>query len=359
MGNVVLMNIGIVVGTRPHVGKIYSLQKAVRELAGNCCLLHTNQHYDYEMQQLLFDELGYAPDEILQKYSIGNAIDWVMEMINRYQLDFIFLQGDSAPALVGSVAAIYSGIGIGHMESGLRANDTLMIEERNRVMVDSASHYLFCYCEEHAENLRKSKNFRGKIFVVGNPTVDLIDEIRPRLHILDSAPYIYVTIHRRELTEDYLMLCEVLKGIAQASRQLSLDIIFPIHPRTRQAFANFGIDPRTYLGSKAELLPPVSMIDSLSYVANARIVVTDSGCIQEEACILNTPCVTVRKNTERPETLRVGANILSECSKMNIVDSVLRANEIPVNWNHPYGNGSAARDAVEIVMTSYNSIRNY
>lgn len=353
------MNIGIVVGTRPHVGKVYSLHKAIKELAGNCYLLHTNQHYDYDMQQLLFDELGYAPDEILQNYSIGAAIDWVMEMIDRHKLDFIFLQGDSAPALVGSVAAIYSGIGIGHMESGLRANDTLMIEERNRVMVDSASHYLFCYCEEHAETLRKSKNFRGKIFVVGNPTVDLIDEIRPRLHAHHGDPFIYVTIHRKELTEDYLTLCEVLKGISQASRQLGLDIIFPIHPRTRQAFANFGIDPSAYLGSKAKLLSPVSMIDSLSYVTNARIVVTDSGCIQEEACILNTPCVTVRENTERPETLGVGANILSDCSRVKIVDSVLRANETPVNWKHPYGNGTAAKDAVRIVMTNYRSIRDY
>jgi UDP-N-acetylglucosamine 2-epimerase (non-hydrolysing) len=101
------------------------------------------------------------------------------------------------------------------------------------------------------------------------------------------------------------------------------------------------------------------VIDSLSYVANARIIVTDSGCIQEEACILNTPCVTVRKNTERPETLRVGANILSECSRMKIADNVVRANEIPVNWKHPYGNGSAARNAVEIVMTNYNNLQNY
>jgi len=353
------MNIGIVVGTRPHVGKIYSLQKAVRELAGNCCILHTNQHFDYEMQQLLFDELGYAPDEIMEKYSIGNAIDWVMEMIKRHQLDFIFLQGDSAPALVGSVAAIYSDIGIGHMESGLRANDTLMIEERNRVIADSASHYLFCYCEEHAENLRNSKYLRGKIFVVGNPTVDLINEVRHRLHVHERKPYIYFTIHRRELTEDYLMLCEVLEGIAQASRKQNLDVVFPIHPRTRQAFVNLGIDPQAHLGSRAELLSPVGMIDSLSYIANARIVVTDSGCIQEEACILDTPCVTVRKNTERPETLRVGANILSECSRIEIVDNILRANEITLNWKHPYGNGSAARDAVEIVMTSYKSIRNY
>lgn len=353
------MNIGIVVGTRPHVGKIYSLQKAAMELAGNCCILHTNQHYDYEMHQLLFDELGYAPDEVMEKYSIGNAVDWVMEMIKRHQLDFIFLQGDSAPALVGSVAAIYSDIGIGHMESGLRANDTLMIEERNRVIADSASHYLFCYCEEHAENLRKSKSLRGKIFVVGNPTVDLINEVRPRLHARECPPYIYVTLHRRELTEDSSKLCEVLDGIAQASRELDLDIIFPIHPRTRQAFGNLGIDPRAHLGSGAELLSPVGTIDSLSYIANARIVVTDSGCIQEEACILGTPCVTVRKSTERPETLRVGANILSECSRMSVVDNVRRANEMTLNWTHPYGNGSAAKDAVEIVMTSYRSIRNY
>lgn len=353
------MNIGIVVGTRPHVGKIYSLQKAVRELAGNCCILHTNQHYDYEMQQLLFDELGYAPDEIMEKYSIGNAIDWVMEMIKRHQLDFIFLQGDSAPALVGSVAAIYSDIGIGHMESGLRANDTLMIEERNRVIADSASHYLFCYCAEHAENLHSSKYLRGNIFVVGNPTVDLINEIRPRLHVKERAPYLYVTLHRRELTDNSLMLCEVLDGIAQASRRLNLDIIFPIHPRTRHAFSNLGIDPRAHLGSRAELLSPVGTIDSLSYVANARIVVTDSGCIQEEACILNTPCVTVRNNTERPETLRVGSNILSECSSMKIVENVLRAAAMKLNWKHPYGNGSAARDAVGIVMSSYNNIRKY
>jgi hypothetical protein len=197
-----LMNIGIVVGTRPHVGKIYSLQKAVKELSGTCRILHTNQHYDYEMQQLLFDELGYAPDEVMEKYSIGNAIDWVARMIKRHRLDFVFLQGDSAPALVGTVAAIYSDIGIGHMESGLRANDSLMIEERNRVIADSASHYLFCYCEEHAENLRSSKYLRGKIFVVGNPTVDLINQIRPRFHVHERGTYLYVTLHRRELTEN-------------------------------------------------------------------------------------------------------------------------------------------------------------
>lgn len=353
------MNIGIVVGTRPHVGKIYSLQKAVRELAGSCRILHTNQHYDYAMHQLLFDELGYAPDEIMEKYSIGHAIDWVMDMIKRHRLDFVFLQGDSAPALVGSVAAIYSGIGIGHIESGLRANDTLMIEERNRVMADSASHYLFCYCEDHAANLRDSKYIRGKVFVVGNPTVDLINEVYPRLRVNARAPFVYVTIHRRELTEDPLMLCEVLQGIAQASQELNLDIVFPVHPRTREAFIRFGIDPKVHLGSRAEILSPVGMIDSLSYIANARIVVTDSGCIQEEACILATPCVTVRSNTERPETLRVGANILSECSRTSIVGNVLRASEMSLSWKHPYGNGSAAKDAVEIVVTGYNNLQNY
>lgn len=351
--------IGIIMGTRPHVPKVYSLVKALRERNLPYVILHANQHYDYPMQKLLFEQLGYSADVVMDKYSIGAAIDWAMAMIKSHDIRLLFTQGDSAPALVGAIAAVYSDIGLAHMEAGLRAFDKEMYEERNRLMVDDASHYLFTYTSKHAEYLSSLPHLRGRAFNVGNPTIDVLKDFADRIIQLHLRDYLFITLHRKELTDSKARLIQVLRALRRCAEELDLDLIFPMHPRTSKALTRFDVSAQELLGSRATLLPPVGFFESMSYQRYATVVVTDSGCIQEEACIFNVPCVTIRDNTERPETIEVGGNALSGFSEERIVHLVVEAAGKNRKWVHPYGAPGVGGRAINIVQENFLDFRSY
>lgn len=352
------MKVGIVIGTRPEVMKNYAIVKALREANLDFVVLHTNQHQDPLLREMVFAEMGYVPDFIYPRsYSIGAAIDWVCEIIRTQQIDLILVNGDTAASIVGAVAAVYSDVGLAHVEAGLRAYDNRMYEERNRIMVDSAAHYLFTYTQHHAEYLKKIPDLRGRIFNVGNTTVDLIHDFSAELVKPRLDTYAYITLHRKEFTDSRTRMIDVFTTLNSLADEFDA-MIFPIHPRTRDAMQNYGLS--FDLLSRITVIDPVDPFTSLSYEKFAALIITDSGCIQEEAYIFGVPCVTVRNNTERPETIKVGANVLTGFSPGVIQDKICSQKSSGHQQFPPvYGDIGVGERIVHTLQKHFINWRNY
>ncbi|MBY0473509.1 MAG: UDP-N-acetylglucosamine 2-epimerase (non-hydrolyzing) [Nitrosomonas sp.] len=352
------MKVGIVIGTRPEVMKNYAIVKALREANLDFVVLHTNQHQDPLLREVVFAEMGYVPDFIYPRsYSIGAAIDWVCEIIRTQQIDLILVNGDTAASIVGAVAAVYSDVGLAHVEAGLRAYDNRMYEERNRIMVDSAAHYLFTYTQHHADYLKRIPDLRGRIFNVGNTTVDLIHDFSAELVKPRLDTYAYITLHRKEFTDSRKRMIDVFTTLNSLVDEFDA-MIFPIHPRTRDAMQNYGLS--FDLLSRIMVIDPVDPFTSLSYEKFAALIITDSGCIQEEAYIFGVPCVTVRNNTERPETIKVGANVLTGFSPGVIQDKICSQKSFGHQQFPPvYGDIGVGERIVQALRKHFINWRNY
>ncbi|WP_295628705.1 UDP-N-acetylglucosamine 2-epimerase [uncultured Nitrosomonas sp.] len=338
--------------------KNYAIVKALREANLDFVVLHTNQHQDPLLREVVFAEMGYVPDFIYPRsYSIGAAIDWVCEIIRTQQIDLILVNGDTAASIVGAVAAVYSDVGLAHVEAGLRAYDNRMYEERNRIMVDSAAHYLFTYTQHHAEYLKKIPDLRGRIFNVGNTTVDLIHDFSAELVKPRLDTYAYITLHRKEFTDSRTRMIDVFTTLNSLADEFDA-MVFPIHPRTRDAMQNYGLS--FDLLSRITVIDPVDPFTSLSYEKFAALIITDSGCIQEEAYIFGVPCVTVRNNTERPETIKVGANVLTGFSPGVIQDKICSQKSSGHQQFPPvYGDIGVGERIVQALRKHFINWRNY
>lgn len=302
------MKIAVVTGTRPEILKNYSIVAALRRSGASFSVLHTNQHSDRLMCDVMFEEMGYAPDVVMSSpYETGRAISWLSDLFVTLRIDLVLVNGDTAAAVAAAIAALYTDRRIAHVEAGLRSFDDEMREERNRIVVDAIAHHLFTYTECEADYLRRSPELRGRVEVTGNTTVDLIEDFRDRLGPRRDGRYAFVTLHRKELTDRPLRLAAVFRGLARLAERFDT-VLFPMHPRTRDMMTRHCIDPA--LLGVVVVTEPVSGLDALALQRHAAVVVTDSGCIQEEAYILGVPCVTVRENTERHQTILHGANRL-------------------------------------------------
>lgn len=343
------MKVGIVLGTRPEIIKNYSIVKAFRSLGVKVYVLHTHQHQSKAMSDAIFAEMGYEADYALnQSYRLGTAINWVTDLIKKLHLDLILVNGDTAAAVVGSMAAMYEGIKIAHVEAGLRSFDPQMLEERNRIMVDSVSHFLLTYTEFEADYLKTQSQNRGKVIRVGNTTVDVISDFSHKFFVPPFKDYAFVTLHRKELTDDASLLCNVLTTIDNLSSRFS-KIIFPIHPRTRDVLARAKI--RFSQFNNIYFCEPFTAIESLSYIKNARLIITDSGCVQEEAYLFHVPCVTLRENTERHLTVQNKANIVTGFERNEILESVdKQLREGPRIYPDIYGSPGAGMRIVKTLL---------
>lgn len=352
------MKVGIVIGTRPEVMKNYAIVKALREANLDFAVLHTNQHQDPLLREVVFAKMGYMPDFIYPRpYSIGAAIDWVCKIIRTQQIDLILVNGDTAASIVGAVAAVYSDVGLAHVEAGLRAYDNRMVEERNRIMVDSAAHYLFTYTQYHTEYLEKIKDLRGRIFNVGNTTVDLIHDFSAELVKPRTDAYAYITLHRKEFTDSRTRMVDVFTALNALADEFDA-MIFPMHPRTRAAMKNYELS--FDLLSRITVIDPVDPFASLSYEKFASLIITDSGCIQEEAYIFGVPCVTVRNNTERPETIKAGANVLTGFSPVVIRDKICSQKSSGHQQFPPvYGDPGVGGRVIQTLRQHFTNWRDY
>lgn len=354
------MKIVLVAGARPNFMKVAPILEALsRRREAQTLLVHTGQHYDQKMSGDFFAELGIPePDVNLGIGAGSHAEQTARAMVSfegvcqREKPDWVVVVGDVNSTLACALAAKKLCLRVGHVEAGLRSGDWSMPEEINRVCTDAISDLLFTTDELADQNLRREGIPEERIRFVGNTMIDTLLRHLPRALRLpegvEENRYAVMTLHRPATVDSREALASVLKVIAELAAKLP--VVFPIHPRTRKNLQEFGL--QELLTSNVTLLDPLSYLAFISLAARARMILTDSGGIQEEATVLGIPCITMRPNTERPITCSQGTNILAGTDPVRIraaMDAVLegraRRGSIPKKWD-----GRAAERLVEILL---------
>jgi len=320
------MKITSIVGARPQFIKCAPLSRELRKLHQEI-IIHTGQHYDYEMDKVFFDELEIPqPDYNLgvgsgtHGFQTGEMLKKIEEVLIQEKPDLVLVYGDTNSTLAGALSAAKLQIEVGHIEAGMRSFDKSMPEEVNRVLTDHCSDYLFCSTQTAVDNLKREGIVKG-VHLTGDVMVDaLLDnrKIAERSQILDTLnlenkQYLVATVHRASNTDDR----HNLEGIVDAFCELGEKIVFPLHPRTEKSLKKYGLYDR--LIGKVKLTEPLGYLNFLQLLSRARRVLTDSGGIQKEAYILGVPCITLRDNTEWVETVEDGWNMLVGVDKARIV----------------------------------------
>ncbi|MEM2971947.1 MAG: UDP-N-acetylglucosamine 2-epimerase (non-hydrolyzing) [Candidatus Bathyarchaeia archaeon] len=358
------MKISVVLGTRPEIIKMSPIIRECERLGLDSFILHTGQHYSYNMDRVFFEQLE-LPEA---KYNLdvgsgshaeqtGKMLIGIERVLWQEQPDVVLVEGDTNTVLAGALAAAKLGIKVGHVEAGLRSYDRRMPEEINRILADHCSDYLFAPTEKARRILLSEGIVNEKIFVTGNTIVDAVFqnlEIAKRSGNvlndlgLDGDDYFLVTVHRQENVDDEKRFRSILKGLEMVRKEFGVELVYPIHPRSRKRLEAFGLRP-----NGVRLIEPSDYLSFLQLESNAMLVLTDSGGVQEEACILGVPCVTLRDNTERPETLEVGSNVLAGTDPYNIVEKVDLMLNRERSWLNPFGDGKAGTRIVEILWDHF------
>ncbi len=348
------MSIAVVLGTRPEIIKMAPVIRECERRSRDYFVLHTGQHYSYEMDKVFFEELelpqpAYNLDAGSGTHAeqTGKIMAGIEKVLMKEMPDVVLVQGDTNTVLAGALAASKLHIKVGHVEAGLRSYDRNMPEEINRVVADHVSDYLFAPTETAKNNLIKEGIPEDKIFITGNTIVDSVyqnKEIAERkvnvLKNLGLKPkeYFLVTIHRAENVDNSNRLRDIIKGLELIGREFSLPVVFPIHPRTRKMAQEFNFE---FDGIRT--INPLGFLEFLQLEANAKLALTDSGGVQEETCILGVPCVTLRDNTERPETLEVKSNTLIGANADEMLKGAKYMLTQSNGWKNPFGDGYASK----------------
>lgn len=324
------LKIANVVGARPNFMKVAPLLEAFKRRDMDVLLIHTGQHYSEEMSRLFFEELKIpTPDINLEVGSLGSSTVQTAEIMKRFEPvildnapDVVLVVGDVTSTMACALVASQLGVKIAHVEAGLRSFDRTMPEEVNRILTDALSDYLFVTERSGLKNLEREGIENHKVFFVGNVMIDTLSQnlersknsrILEKMRLIDGE-YALVTLHRPSNVDDPKALRQLLQTLRTIAQELP--VIFPVHPRTRERIAALNGEyvktDSSHQGhdNTLHLVPPAGYLDFLRLMACAKIVLTDSGGIQEETTILQVPCITLRENTERPITVEVGTNRL-------------------------------------------------
>ncbi|HEB36036.1 MAG TPA: UDP-N-acetylglucosamine 2-epimerase (non-hydrolyzing) [Candidatus Aminicenantes bacterium] len=376
------MMILIVVGARPNFMKIapivdviknYNKTKDEGQPAIDYLLIHTGQHYDYEMSKSFFNDLRVPEPDIYLRVGSGTQAEQTGKIMIKFEKvcfrekpDLVIVVGDINSTIAGSLAAVKLNIPLAHIEAGLRSFDRTMPEEINRILTDQISDYLFTTCEDANMNLRREGIPENKIFFVGNVMIDTLlsqIEIAKNSNIMEKLglkknnnvkKYAVLTLHRPSNVDNLV----VLKGIFDILNNISqiVPIIFPAHPRTIKQIKKFKLEEMISLDKANQnilAIPPLGYLDFLCLMSNAVLVLTDSGGIQEETTILGIPCLTLRNNTERPITVKEGTNILvgnNPDKIIKVIHSVLK-NGIPIKKAPRHWDGKASERIFKVLKT--------
>ena len=347
------LRVGLILGTRPEIIKLSPLIRLLKKNRADFFLIHSGQHYSFEMDRLFFKELDLpAPEEklgIRADQVLGHAghVGRMMTAIERILLKrrpgVVYVQGDTNTVLAGALAASkIAGVRIGHVEAGLRSYDRAMPEEINRMMADHVSDFLFTPTTGAKKILLGEGISPKKIFVTGNTIVDAVYQnlkvAQRKIRLQTKTPFMLLTLHRQENVDSPLRLGRIMQGLERVARKTTLPILFPMHPRTGKNLKRFRIRLAKGLGVQK----PAGFLEFLKMENEAKLILTDSGGVQEEACILHVPCVTLRTSTERPETLAGGANRLVGYDPGRIASAALAALQQKRNWTNPFGDGHAS-----------------
>lgn len=364
------MKIINVVGARPNFMKMAPIIDALNKHSHSFehLLVHTGQHYDEKMSKAFFNDLGMPkPDIDLGVGSGSHAEQTAKIMIKfenvclKYRPDLIIVVGDVNSTMACTITAKKLGIKVAHVEAGLRSRDMTMPEEINRLCTDVLCDYLFTTDRFANQNLQDEGIPYDKIFFVGNVMIDTLLKHKKTASELDICnqmnlkprTYATLTLHRPSNVDDFHVLEKLLKALSEISK--NIPIIFPAHPRTKKMIEHFALDHFLNSGNSIEGIwctQPLGYLEFLHLNMNSRLIITDSGGLQEESTVLGVPCITIRPNTERPITCSEGTNVLVGNDPDKILDAVetilndqLSAKRIPEKWD-----GRAAERIIDVLL---------
>lgn len=341
------MRIITVLGTRPEIIRLSLIIKKLDKFNDHI-FIHTGQNYDPKLNDIFFEEFELrSPDYYLgaKTTSFGEQISVILREIeilfNKLKPDKVLILGDTNSGLAAIIAERML-IPVYHMEAGNRCYDLKVPEEKNRKIIDSISTIAIPYTPGSRENLIKEGIPKHRIFVSGNPIYEVLmtymDKIEKStiLSKLNLKPkqYFLVTAHREENVDKKDRLQQLVGGLELVADEYRLPLICSIHPRTKKRLEQFNIQIKN---EDIKLMEPFGFFDFIKLEKNAKLVLTDSGTVQEECCILNIPAVTMRDTTERPETVKCGSNIVSGLKSKDILNCTKIMLSIDVNWEYPIG----------------------
>ena len=350
----------LVAGARPNFMKVAPVLRELKKAPKiNSLLVHTGQHYDYQMSKSFFEDLSLQePDYYLGVGSGTNTVQTAKVMIAledvcvKEKPDLLIVVGDVNSTLAASLVSAKLCIKLAHVEAGLRSFDRTMPEEINRIVTDVLADYLFATCADGEINLLKEGIAKEKIFFVGNVMIDTLLSLQKKAAGLDTlkklrlnaGEYALLTLHRPANVDDEYALKRVFNTIEQVAGLIP--VVFPVHPRTQKQMETFKINI-----SGVKFLEPLGYLDFLNLMMHAKLVITDSGGVQEETTVLGIPCLTMRNNTERPVTITEGTNTLVGDDQEKIIDAVtqilegsIKKGRVPELWD-----GEAAARIVKII----------
>jgi UDP-N-acetylglucosamine 2-epimerase (non-hydrolysing) len=355
------VRIAVSVGTRPEIIKMAPVVRACQARGTPCLLLHTGQHYTFEMDGVFFSELGLPrPDHNLEVGSgshpaqIAAIMTGMEPILSAERPDVVLVEGDTNSVLAAALAAHKLGIRVGHVEAGLRSYDRGMPEEINRILTDHLADHLFAPTEHARRILRGESIPDARIHVTGNTVVDEVllqrerarELARPERFGVSSGRFALATVHRAENVDDETRLRGIFAGLAGAAHALDLPVLAALHPRTSKRLAALSLA----VDGAVRTLPPLGYLEFLGLHAACALMLTDSGGLQEEACCLGIPCVTLRDNTERPESVEVGANLLAGADPERITACARAMHDRPRGWPNPFGDGHSGSRIVDLLV---------
>ncbi len=365
------MKIAVIIGTRPEIIKMAPVIDEIERRNIDYILIHTGQHYDHEMSDQFFIDLELRKPDFNIGVGSGShgkqtatMMNGIEEILVQEKPDIVLVQGDTNAVLAGALVASKLHIPVGHVEAGLRSYDKSMPEEINREIADVCSKLYFVPTEESAINLLFEGISPKDIFITGNTIVDTCmrnlkiaqkSETKPKFDF--KGEILTLTMHRAENVDNK----ERLQNIIDALLELDdVTVVFPVHPRTVKTLKEFDMFEKLENADHIELIKPVGYLDFLLLLSKSKFVMTDSGGIQEEAITLNVPCMTLRYNTERPETVKAGGNILVGAEKDKItgtVKEILNNSDLYNKMSraeNPYGTGDSSKGILDAILNLYN-----
>ena len=372
------MKIAVVLGTRPEIIKMAPIIDEIVNRDIELCLIHTGQHYDKEMSDNFFIDLEIpAPDYNINVGSgshgkqTGLMMKGIEEVLMDEKPDIVLVQGDTNAVLAGALVASKLHIAVGHVEAGLRSFDMTMPEEINRRVCDVTSTMYFIPTEESAINLLAEGYSRKNLIITGNTVVDACfrhleiakkrgfeEESLASLDIDNMDNILTLTMHRAENVDDKKRVTNIIDALKELG---DMNIIFPIHPRTKKTLEDFKLFDELNNLSHVHIIKPIGYLDFLQLTSKSTLILTDSGGLQEEAITLDVPALTLRYNTERPETVTAGGNILVGANKDAILENankILNDEEFAQkmkNAINPYGQGDSAKKTVDAIEEFYDN----
>lgn len=352
----------IVVGTRPEVIKMAPVIRALQKHGQAFILVHSGQHYDYNLSSQFIEELGLPePDYSLKvrerspAAQTGRMMITLEKVVKKENPELMLIEGDTNTMLAAALAGFKQNVPVGHVEAGLRSYDFRMPEEHNRRMVDHASAYLFAPTEKAKQNLT-GENVWGRIYVTGNTVVDAVLQHVPlaekQSRIMEQVrfrEYALATAHRMENVDGP----NVLKNFVEAFTESPIPVVFSVHPRTKKRLRQYKMWRKVSSSENVQILPPIGYFDFLVLMKNCKLILTDSGGLQEEATAptIRKPVIVLRLSTERPEAVEAGFARVVGTEKDSILTAIteILKGKLKLPVKSPFGDGDAGEKIAQIV----------